>query len=86
LSPSWRYESLGSIELEYISALQTLPPRKRAALILCDVVGLAAEETAQALDTSVAATTSALQRARATLLPPPLSAIHPARRGLHARI
>jgi RNA polymerase sigma-70 factor (ECF subfamily) len=67
--PSWRYEALESIELAYIAALQTLAPRQRAALILCDVVGLSAEEAAQALDTSVAATNSALQRARATLKP-----------------
>jgi RNA polymerase sigma-70 factor (ECF subfamily) len=68
--PSWRYEALESIELAYIAALQTLAPKQRAALILCDVVGLSAEEAAQALDTSVAATNSALQRARATLTLP----------------
>ena len=68
--PSWRYESLESIELAYIAALQTLAPRQRAAIILCDVVGLSAEETAHALDTSLAATNSALQRARATLTRP----------------
>ncbi len=72
-SPSHLYDSLESIELAYISALQTLAPRQRAALILCDVVGLTAEETAAALDTTVAATTSALQRARATLSSSPRS-------------
>jgi RNA polymerase sigma-70 factor (ECF subfamily) len=68
--PSWRCEALESIELAYIAALQTLAPKQRAALILCDVVGLSAEEAARALDTSVAATNSALQRARATLASP----------------
>jgi RNA polymerase sigma-70 factor (ECF subfamily) len=68
--PSWRYEALESIELAYIAALQTLPSKQRAALILCDVVGLSAEEAAQALGTSVAATNSALQRARATMTLP----------------
>jgi RNA polymerase sigma-70 factor (ECF subfamily) len=68
--PSWRYEALESIELAYIAALQTLAPKQRAVLILCDVVGLSAEETAQALDSSIAATNSALQRARATLTLP----------------
>jgi RNA polymerase sigma-70 factor (ECF subfamily) len=65
--PSWRYETLEAIELAYIVALQTLAPKQRAALILCDVVGLSAEQAAQALGTSVAATNSALQRARETL-------------------
>lgn len=68
--PSWRYEALESIELAYIAALQTLAPKQRAALILCDVIGLSAEEAARALDISVAATNSALQRARATLTVP----------------
>jgi RNA polymerase sigma-70 factor (ECF subfamily) len=68
--PSWRYEVLESIELAYVAALQTLAPKQRAALILCDVVGLSAGEAAEALGISVAATNSALQRARATLTLP----------------
>lgn len=65
--PGARYASREGVALAFVAALQVLTPIQRATLLLRDVVGLTAEETAQALDVSVGAANSALFRARETI-------------------
>ena len=65
--PEARYETMESVSLAFITALQLLPPRQRAAVILRDVLGFHASEAARILGTSEESVTSALKRARATL-------------------
>jgi RNA polymerase sigma-70 factor (TIGR02960 family) len=65
--PEARYERSEAISLAFITALQLLPPRQRAALVLRDVLGFNAAETAQILETTTAAVTETLRRARANL-------------------
>jgi RNA polymerase sigma-70 factor (TIGR02960 family) len=67
LGPEARYEQLESISVAFVTALQLLPPRQLAVVILRDVLGFRANDVADMLDTTIDSVKSALKRARASL-------------------
>ena len=73
LGPDARYEQTQAISLAFVTALQLLPPRQLAVLVLRDVLGFHTDEVAEMLGATVESVTSALRRARVglqTKLPP----------------
>jgi RNA polymerase sigma-70 factor (ECF subfamily) len=66
-SPEARYDKRESVGFAFLAALQLLPPKQRATLIACDVLGFSAEECAAVLETSASSVESALRRARETI-------------------
>jgi RNA polymerase sigma-70 factor, ECF subfamily len=88
-NPEARYTSREAVQLAFVAAIQQLPPRQRAALLLCDVLGWTAAEAGALLGGSTASINSALQRARETLAkrypqgrPPAASRPDPAQQAL----
>ena len=67
VGPEARYEAQEAIALAFVAAVQKLPPRQRAALVLRDVLGFRSSEVADMLSVSEASVNSALQRARVTM-------------------
>jgi RNA polymerase sigma-70 factor (ECF subfamily) len=65
--PEGRYEAMEAMSLAFITAVQLLPPRQRAVLILRDALGFPARDVARMLDSTEESVTSALKRARATM-------------------